>query len=371
MKKLIIALSIFSISIFSFAQKEKEKTLPKAAQKKATGKTIDKKLNNMSTELGDGIFAAIATNKGEIIVKLEFEKTPMTVANFVGLAEGKIKNTFKPEGAPFYDGIKFHRVIPNFMIQCGDPQGTGAGGPGYKFDDEIDPTLKHVGPGILSMANAGPGTNGSQFFITHVQTSWLDGKHTVFGSTVKGIEVVNAIAQGDSIQKMTIIRNGKLAQAFDAAAVFQDEQVNKVAKKEGKIKADKDNFVKEMSVKYPTAKSTASGLMYIEDSIGTGAQAKAGSSVKVHYNGAFADGKKFDSSYDRNQPLDFVLGQGMVIPGWEEGIALMKAGSKMKLIIPYWLGYGENGHPSGVIPPKTTLIFDTELISVGTPEGGK
>ncbi len=365
MKKLILALSIFSISFVANAQKTK--TLPKAAQKK----TKDIKTNNMSTELGDGIFAAIATNKGEIIVKLEFEKTPMTVANFVGLAEGKIKNTFKPEGAPFYDGIKFHRVIPNFMIQCGDPQGTGAGGPGYKFDDEIDPTLKHTGPGILSMANAGPGTNGSQFFITHVQTNWLDGKHTVFGSTVKGIEVVNAIAQGDSIQTMTIIRNGKAAKAFDAAAVFQDEQVNKVAKRDAKIKADKDNFVKEMSAKYPNAKTTASGLMYIIDSVGTGAQAAAGNTVKVHYNGAFADGKKFDSSYDRNQPLEFPLGQGQVIAGWEEGIAMMKEGGKMKLIIPYWLGYGENGHPSGVIPPKSTLIFDTELISAGAPATGK
>jgi peptidylprolyl isomerase len=237
MKKLILALSIFSISFAANAQKTK--TLPKAAQKKIK----ENKTNKMSTELGDGIFAAIATNKGEIVVKLEFEKTPMTVANFVGLAEGTIKNTFRPEGSPFYDGIKFHRVIPNFMIQCGDPQGTGAGGPGYKFDDEIDPTLKHVGPGILSMANSGAGTNtnGSQFFITHVQTAWLDGIHTVFGSTVKGIDVVNAIVQGDSIQKMTIIRNGKAAQAFNAAAIFQDEQVNKIAKKEAKLKAEREN----------------------------------------------------------------------------------------------------------------------------------
>jgi peptidyl-prolyl cis-trans isomerase A (cyclophilin A) len=367
MKKLIIALSIFSISLSAIAQKAQKKPA-KAGAKKATVKK-ENKINNMSSELGDGIFASIATNKGEMLLKLEFEKTPMTVANFVGLAEGKIKNNAKPEGTPFYDGIKFHRVIPNFMIQGGDPMGNGTGG--YKFDDEIDPTLKHTGPGILSMANSGPGTNGSQFFITHVATPWLDGKHTVFGSTVKGVEIVNAIAQGDSIQKIVIIRNGQAANAFDAAAVFVDEQVNKVAKKEGKIKADKDNFAKEMMAKYPTAKSTASGLLYILDSAGTGPQAMNGNTVKVHYNGAFADGKKFDSSYDRKDPLSFVLGQGNVIPGWEEGIAMMKEGSKMKLIIPYWLGYGENGHPSGVIPPKATLIFDTELVSAGAPAGGK
>ncbi len=366
MKKLIIALSIFSISFSVFAQ-AKTKTV-KAAPKKATVKKVTK-INTMNSELGDGLFASIATNKGEILLKLEFEKAPMTVANFIGLAEGKIKNTAKPEGTPFYDGLKFHRVIPNFMIQGGDPMGNGTGGPGYKFDDEIDATLKHTGPGILSMANSGPGTNGSQFFITHVATPWLDGKHTVFGSTVKGVEIVNAIAQGDSIQKVVIIRNGKAATAFDAAAVFQDEQVNKVSKREAKIKADKDNFAKEMLAKYPTAKSTPSGLMYIVDSVGTGAQAVAGNTVKVHYNGAFADGKKFDSSYDRNQPLEFPLGQGQVIPGWEEGIAMMKEGGKMKLIIPYWLGYGENGHPSGVIPPKSTLIFDTELISAGASAG--
>jgi peptidyl-prolyl cis-trans isomerase A (cyclophilin A) len=362
MKKLIIALSIFSISFSVLGQKAK--TNSKAAPKKVGVTKDNNKKNNMSTELGDGLFASMVTNKGEILLKLEFQKTPMTVANFVGLVEGKIKNNAKPEGTPFYDGLKFHRVIPNFMIQGGDPMGNGTGGPGYKFDDEIDPTLKHVGPGILSMANSGPGTNGSQFFVTHVATPWLDGKHTVFGSTVKGVEIVNAIAQGDSIQKITIIRNGKEAKAFDAAAVFVDEQVNKVSKKEAKIKGDKDNFAKEMMAKYPTAKSTPSGLLYIMDMEGKGVQPAKGDSIFVHYNGALTDGKKFDSSYDRNDPIKIDIGMGKLIPGWEEGIMMMKEGGKMKLIIPYWLGYGENGHPSGIIPPKAHLIFDTELLKV-------
>ena len=175
-----------------------------------------------TTIMENGIYAKMITSKGSILLKLEMDKTPLTVANFVGLAEGKIKNTAKPEGTPYYDGLFFHRVIADFMIQGGDPAGTGAGGPGYNFRDEFDPSLRHTGPGILSMANAGPGTNGSQFFITHKETPWLDGRHTVFGHVVEGQDVVDAIAQGDMIEKIEIIREGEEAKAFDALAVFEE-----------------------------------------------------------------------------------------------------------------------------------------------------
>lgn len=177
---------------------------------------------NNYKDMEDGLYAEMKTNKGTILLKLEFEATPLTVANFVGLAEGHIKNDAKPLGTPFYDGLIFHRVIPNFMIQGGDPQGSGMGGPGYKFKDEIVDSLKHSGPGIFSMANAGKGTNGSQFFITHVATPWLDGKHTVFGHVVTGMDIVNAIGNGDKIETVTIIRVGKDAKKFDAAKTFAE-----------------------------------------------------------------------------------------------------------------------------------------------------
>ena len=170
----------------------------------------------------DGLYAKFKTTKGEILVNLEFEKTPGTVGNFVALAEGNLENSARPQGKPYYDGLKFHRVIPDFMIQGGCPQGTGTGNPGYKFDDEIHPDLKHDAPGKLSMANAGPGTNGSQFFITHVETPWLDGKHTVFGSVIDGQDVIDVVAQDDTLEALEIVRVGEAAQNFNAIEAFRE-----------------------------------------------------------------------------------------------------------------------------------------------------
>lgn len=359
MKKLILFLTAFSLMTGTILAQENKKAEGKAKKEKSKKEKV--KLSKMDKEFlnsqPEGLYAKFETNKGDIYLFLESKRTPMTVANFVGLAEGKIKNTAKGEGVPYYDGLKFHRVIPNFMIQGGCPLGNGTGDPGYKFNDEFDDSLRHKGPGILSMANAGPGTNGSQFFITHVATPWLDGKHSVFGHVVKGQEVVDKIAQGDTIKHLVILRKGKDAEAFDAAKVFTDEQTNYAAKqaaKEAEAKAKVDKM-------FAGAKTTDSGLRYVVNQEGTGISPKATDQVKVHYTGKFVDGKVFDSSVQRGEPITFGLNQ--VIPGWTEGVQLMKEGAKYTFYIPYRLAYGDAG-AGGVIPPRTDLIFEVELIKV-------
>jgi peptidyl-prolyl cis-trans isomerase A (cyclophilin A) len=357
----------------------------------------------------EGIFATITTNKGTIVVQLEYKKTPVTVANFIALAEGK--NTFvtdaKLKGKPFYDGLKFHRVIPDFMIQGGDPSGSGSGGPGYAFKDEIT-DLKHSKGGILSMANSGPATNGSQFFITHKDTPWLDGKHTVFGHVTQGMDVVNKIAQNDVILKMIITRKGTAAKAFDAPKVFADYYNNKAedAKKQAAIDAENQKkqaeiqaeakrvyeekysgVIKAKAAYFATEKATAtttpSGLVYKITQKGTGVKPADGTTFYFNYAGYFEDGNLFDSSYaevckaygkyDANrdaqkgyQAFPFEAGKkdGM-IPGFIEGLSLISFGDKAIIYLPSNLAYGERG-AGGVIPPNATLIFEIEMIESKT-----
>jgi peptidyl-prolyl cis-trans isomerase A (cyclophilin A) len=307
----------------------------------------------------DGLYAKFNTSKGEIVVNLEFEKTPGTVGNFVALTEGNLENSVKPQGTPYYDGLKFHRVIADFMVQGGCPQGTGTGNPGYSFDDEFHPELKHDKPGILSMANSGPATNGSQFFITHVETSWLDNKHTVFGNVIKGQDIVDAIQQNDELTSIEIMKVGAAAEAFNAIEAFRKFEGGRTERDDADKKAQED-ILNEASAGF---KQTESGLRYQIIQEGTGKQPTKGDMVSVHYKGQLLDGTVFDSSYKRKQPIDFAIGVGQVIAGWDEGIQLLKVGEKARMVIPSDLAYGSSG-AGGVIPPNAPLIFDVELVGI-------
>lgn len=381
------------------------------------------KKDNTKKEVLEGIFAEIYTNKGKISLQLEFEKTPITVANFITLAEGK--NTFvtnDKKGKPFFNGLKFHRVIPNFMIQGGCPLGNGSGDPGYKFQDEFDTSLTHDKAGILSMANSGPATNGSQFFITHKDTPWLNNKHTVFGHVIEGQTVVDAIAKDDVIEKVIIVKKGKLAKKFNAIKVFSDymkmkPELDKKAAEEAKIKAEEARVKAEAAAKIEAEKrqkeaeakaiadaeikaklgpvltakvaefktlkakstKTASGLQYSILKKGSGVKPTEGKDIYVHYAGYLEDGTLFDSSYeainktygkfDQNranqngyQPFPFKYGnKGGLIPGFLEGINNMNFNDKAIFFIPANLGYGEKG-AGNVIPPNSNIIFEVEIL---------
>jgi peptidyl-prolyl cis-trans isomerase A (cyclophilin A) len=309
--------------------------------------------------MNDGLYAKIKSSKGDILIQLEFEKTPGTVGNFVALAEGTLENSIKPQGQKYYDGLKFHRVIPDFMVQGGCPSGTGTGGPGYQFEDEFHVDLRHDTPGVLSMANSGPGSNGSQFFITHIATPWLDNKHTVFGKVIEGQSVVDAIAQDDIMESVEIVSVGKAAEAFNAIEAFRSFEggrERKIAEAKAKMDTELDKLASGFE-------KTESGLRYQILQKGTGAQAEKGKMVSVHYKGQLTDGTVFDSSYQRKQPIDFTVGIGQVIKGWDEGLQLLQVGDKARLVIPSNLAYGSQG-AGGVIPPDATLIFDVELMDV-------
>ncbi|WP_224490029.1 peptidylprolyl isomerase [Robertkochia flava] len=346
------------------------------------------------SDLDDGLYADIQTSKGAMLVELYYQQTPLTVANFVSLAEGT--NTYVNEefkGKPFYEGTIFHRVIKDFMIQGGDPTGTGSGGPGYKFNDEIVDSLTHDGKGVLSMANAGPGTNGSQFFITHDTTAWLNGKHTVFGKVVKGLEVIDSIATTEVstdpskanrpaedivIEKVEIYRKGKEAKNFDAPQVMTTyfKQAEERAAAARKMIED---AAAEFASQKQQADSTASGLKYIYLKETDGEKPAMGSTVMVNYAGYFEDGNLFDSNIQevaakygkidvqrrdmggyRPFPME-IDPEARLIPGFKEGLTLLKYGEKIRIFIPSHLGYGQAGFPP-VIPPNTNLVFDLEIV---------
>jgi peptidyl-prolyl cis-trans isomerase A (cyclophilin A) len=374
MKKIgmiIAALSILSLG--AFAQKKQKVKLTKADQEFLKAQP-------------DGIYAKFETAKGNIYAVLENKKTPLTVSNFVGLAEGTNSNTAKPLGTPYFDGLIFHRLIPGFMIQGGCPLKNGSGDPGYSFGDELDAAgdlaANGYKRGVLAMANRGPNTNGSQFFIMHKDYN-LPFSYAIFGHVVQGIEVVDSIANlprnpsdrpineaNATINKIVILRKGKEAEAWDAKKTFETELAEyskKQAEREAiaKAKEEEANAAREKADQAALTElsrdfeKTASGLLYKIEAPGAGEKPNASNTVKVHYEGKFLDGKVFDSSIQRGQPIEFGLGQ--VIKGWTEGLQLIARGGKLKLLIPPDLGYGKNGYP-GAIPPNSWLQFYVELI---------
>lgn len=336
--------------------------------------------------LGEGLYAEIETSKGTMIAKLAYEKVPNTVANFVSLAEGK--NPFVDEkfkGKAFYDGLTFHRVIPDFMVQCGDPNADGSGGPGYKFKDEFHPDLKHSKAGILAMANAGPSTNGSQFFITHKATPWLDNIHSVFGEITEGIEVLQTIEGEDVIEHIRIIRIGNTAKKFDAVKIFKkyyDVQAKAQKEWEEKTKIIRENKAKTFSDVNKNGIATASGLRYKIVSKGSGKKPSIGTTVYIHYAGFLENGQLFDTSYEEvaktfgtfeptraaqngYMPMESSIGNLRFIPGFNEGVELMHFGDKAIFYIPSHLGYGEQG-AGDLIPPNANIVFEIELLEKPT-----
>ena len=319
---------------------------------------MDKELK--AIEGKDGVFAIMQTSKGSIVLELFYDKTPLTVTNFVGLAEGTLDAA---KGKPFYDGLTFHRVIADFMIQGGDPEGTGRGGPGYRFADECRDDLVFDKPGYLAMANAGPGINGSQFFITHVPTDWLNGKHTIFGQVVNADsqKVVNAVQQGDKIEKLTIVRQGEAAKAFTATQADFDKLAEeaKIAAAE-KAKAANAKKIAEVEKAFPGYAKDSNGIYFKTTKEGSGSKIGGRKNVACEYKGYLVDGRVFDQSKGRG-PLEFVTDGGQMIPGFDIMVQDMKVGEKRTIVIPSELAYGANGIP-GVIPGGAYIAFDIELV---------
>lgn len=358
-------------------------------------------------DLEDGLYTEIITNKGTMVLRLEYQKAPITVANFVSLAEGT--NTLVDSayiGKKFYNGLIFHRIIDEFMIQGGDPTGTGSGSPGYKFNNEISEDLLHDRMGTLSMANSGPNTNGSQFFITENATPNLDGGYNVFGYLVMGEDVLHTLAgvetskPGDKpvedviMEEVNIIRKGKDAKNFDAPVVFKDHfaeaekaEKERVAKEEEaqRVRAEKSaaaaaDMKPALETYEGKSKTLASGLKMYNITKGTGAKPKSGQTVKLNYEGYFTDGRLFDSNVksveehygmyneqkDQAQmynPMPMQISpDAQMIPGFKEAVSQMSVGDKSFFYLPSHLAYGERGNR--VIPANTDLIFIIEMVEI-------
>ncbi len=311
------------------------------------------------TDLADGLYAHMKTNRGEIVLRLFYERAPLTVTNFVGLAEGAIENT-RGEGVAYYNGLTFHRVVDDFVIQGGDPEGTGRGGPGYQFPDEFHPELRHDKAGILSMANSGANTNGSQFFITLAPTPHLDDRHSVFGEVVDGMSVVNSIVQGDVIETMEIVRVGAAAEAFEADQEAFTARLRGAGWDPDARERKRAEDLALIEETWPDAQLSAGGIYYDIIEEGDGSIPGAGMEVAVHYEASVLGGSRFETTRSR-PPFEFVVGSGQILPAIEQMVRTMRRGERRVFVVPPEQAFGSAGRPP-VIPPDSFLVFDLELL---------
>ena len=353
--------------------------------------------------LKDGLYADIQTNYGDMLAELYYKTTPGTVANFVSLAEGT--NTYVADslkGKRYYDGTKSHRVIKNFMLQAGDRTATGEGDPGYKFADEFVDTLRYTRKGQLGMANSGPATNGSQFFITEVATDWLNFRHTIFGQVIQGEDVISKITSVKTgaqdrpvdpvvIKKVEIIRVGKDAQKWDAPKVF-DAFMKEQNTKAQKLESQKENNLALMAEQEAKAVAQPSGIKILKLKEGNGVKPQIGSDVLVNYAGFLrATGDLFDTNiaeiakendaYDAARAADPQYGyipyawkyspEVGLIAGFKEALLSMKVGDRIRVFIPSALAYGKQGFGNGVIPPDADLMFEIEIVDAKVTDAAK
>ena len=315
-----------------------------------------------ASQLPDGLYAQITTDRGVIVCSLEYQKVPMTVMNFVGLAEGTLKAN-GVAGKKFYDGLTFHRVEANFVIQGGDPNGDGSGGPGYEFPNETRADLKHDAAGVLAMANAGPNTNGSQFYITLAAAAWLDGGYSVFGHVVQGMDVVKAIKVGDKMKSVRILRVGTAAGKFVVTQAAFDALVTKAkAGVEQGQKAARDAALATIAKTYKGLTTTSTGLMYKVLTKGSGASPVSSSQVVVNYKGTLLDGTVFADTSTSGGSQTVTIAN-LSIKGWVEALLTMKPKEKRLLVIPPELAFGSRGY-GNLVPANAFVVFELELVSV-------
>jgi len=350
-----------------------------------------------AVQLQDGLYAEIHTSKGTIVARLEPSKTPMTVANFVGLAEGTIANRAFDAGTPYYDGSVFHRVVPGHVIQAGapDPNRSTARGPGYTFPNEIHADLSHDHAGALGMANGGPHTNSAQFYITLGDRSYLDGDYIVFGEVVSGMDVVNAVEQGDVIESVRIVRVGAEAETFHPDTAAFENMVAAAQERVENDAIDRRRLEREyLELTFAGVRSVSeSGLQYIMQRRGAGPPTAAGDRLSVRYvatalryrghmmgvEGPLFDAVRFASSAVDGTPqnsdlapnfFEYEVGSTAIVPGLDEAIADMLPGEQRIVIVPAELAYGRSGYYGPdragekrlVVPPSTIVVYGVEML---------